>query len=231
LDPRRCLFRKGLHGDDVQAIGKSWEINVILQSVDGTVYLLAWNPARVRRSKRIALRNEDTMSRPFALVAAAILAFGASAAASAAELSVVFVHPEKFTDAVYSHPYGDAQERDVVLRDVERHLQGLADRGLPPGDSLRIEVLDIDLAGWFEPWRFRSYSNVRILRDITWPRIKLNYTLKRGDQVLASAEEQVVDLNYLMTVNRYSPDDRLRYEKAMLDEWFDKRIVRPVEHS
>jgi hypothetical protein len=176
-------------------------------------------------------QKEDAMSRPFAFAAAAILAVGSSAATSAPDLSVVFVHPENFRDAVYSHPYGDEQERAVVLRDVERHFMRLADRGLTDGDSLRIEVLDIDLAGWFEPWRFRAYQNVRILRDITWPRFKLRYTLKRGDQVLASAEEQVVDLNYLMTVNRYSPEDRLRYEKAMLDDWFDRRIVQPAEHG
>ncbi|MGJ7507370.1 DUF3016 domain-containing protein [Variovorax sp. GT1P44] len=173
------------------------------------------------------------MSSPFAFTfaAAAILALGTSASVSAADLSVVFVHPEKYTDAVYAHPYGDAAERDVVLRDVERHFMRLADRGLAAGDSLRIEVLDIDLAGWFEPWRFRGYDNVRILRDITWPRFKLRYTLTRDGQPVASAEEQVLALNYLMTVNPYSPEDRLRYEKAMLDDWFDQRIVRTAEHG
>ncbi|MDM0108942.1 DUF3016 domain-containing protein [Variovorax sp. J22R24] len=173
------------------------------------------------------------MSKPFGLVAtAAILAAGACAAARAADLSVVFVHPEDFRDAVFSHPYGDERQREPVLRGIERHLQQLADRGLPPGDSLRIEVLDIDLAGWFEPFRFRTYAdNVRILREITWPRIKLRYTLTRGGEVTASAEEHVAALNYLMTVNPYSVSDRLRYEKAMLDDWFDRRFVRPAEHG
>ncbi|MDM0074691.1 DUF3016 domain-containing protein [Variovorax sp. J2P1-59] len=171
------------------------------------------------------------MSSPFGFAVAAMLSAGACAAVQAADLSVVFVQPENFRDAVYSHPYGSERERAAVLRDIERHLRELADRGLPPGDSLRIEVLDIDLAGWFEPFRTRSYGDVRILRDITWPRIKLRYTLTRGDQVVASAEEQVSDLNYLMTVNRYSVSDRLRYEKAMLDNWFDRRFVKPAEHG
>ena len=78
-------------------------------------------------------------------------------------------------------------------------------RGLPAGDTLTIEVLDIDLA-------------------ITWPRIKLRYALTRGDQVLSSGEDQVTNLNYLMESNRYFSGDRLRYEKSMLDAWFDQRI-------
>lgn len=163
--------------------------------------------------------------RLLSLRAALVVAASASAAASAAMLSVVFVDPDKFTDAAYSHPQGTEQQRAEVLRDIERHLRQLAERGLPAGDALRIEVLDIDLAGWFEPFRLRTGTDVRVLRDITWPRIKLRYTLTRGDRVIASAEERVADLNYLMTVNRYGSSDRLRYEKAMLDDWFSRRIA------
>ncbi|MDM0018298.1 DUF3016 domain-containing protein [Variovorax saccharolyticus] len=164
------------------------------------------------------------MSRRIACMLVAAAA-AASAAASAADLTVVFVNPENFTDAAYSHPNGTPEERAVVMRDVERHLAKLAERGLPAGDALRIEVLDIDLAGWFGPFTFRTGIDLRVLRDITWPRIKLRYTLSRGDRVLASGEQHLSDLNYLMTVNRYSGSDRLRYEKAMLDDWFARRIV------
>src|SRR6202007_505503 len=108
--------------------------------------------------------------------------------------------------------------------DIERHLQRLADRRLPESDALAIEVLDIDLAGHFEPFQFRGGNDVRIVRDITAPRIKLRYTLTRGDQVIAKGEEQLTDLNFMMSGARYSSDDRLRYEKALLDDWFEKRI-------
>ena len=157
--------------------------------------------------------------------AAVVVAAGELAAAAAADLTVVFVDPEHFTDAAYAHPNGTEEERAVVMRDVERHLATLAERGLGAGDALRIEVLDIDLAGWFGPFTWRTGIDLRVLRDITWPRIKLRYTLSRGDRVLASGEQHLSDLNYLMTVNRYSGSDRLRYEKAMLDDWFVRRIV------
>jgi hypothetical protein len=176
------------------------------------------------------------MLRPLGFALAAMFAFGAPAAASAADLTVVFIDPAHYTDAAYSNRYGNEKERAEVMRDVQRHLQGLSDRLLAPGDSLRIEVLDIDLAGWFEPFpRFRSgggdYSHLRIMRDITWPRIKLRFELTHDGQVVTRGEEQVVAMNYLMTVNIYSPSDRLRYEKAMLDDWFANRIVGAGEHG
>ncbi len=149
-----------------------------------------------------------------------------AAPASAADLAVAFVHPETYTDAAYSHSLASERDRAEVQRDIEQHLQRLAERSLPAGDALRIEVLDIDLAGHFEPFRFRG-ADVRIVRDISAPRIKLRYTLSRGGQVLAQAEERLTDLGFLMGFNRYPASDRLRYEKAMLDEWFDKRFAAP----
>ncbi|GAB3761356.1 hypothetical protein GCM10028796_11460 [Ramlibacter monticola] len=147
-------------------------------------------------------------------------------AAAAADVSVVFVQPEKYTDSAYSRSFASPRDRAEVERDIEQHLQRLGARFLPEGDSLRVEVLDVDLAGHFEPLRFHSGSEVRIVRDITWPRIQLRYTLTRGDQMVGSGEERLSDMNFLSTPNRYSPDDRLRYEKAMLDNWFESRFGR-----
>jgi hypothetical protein len=146
--------------------------------------------------------------------------------AVAADLSVAFVHPENYRDAAYSRRMGSERDRAEVMRDVEQHLVGLAERRLPPGEALRIEVLDIDLAGWFEPFVPRTGTDLRILRDVTWPRMTVHYRLTRGDEVLADGDERIADMNYLMVSNRYSVSDRLRYEKAMLDDWFDRRIVR-----
>jgi len=158
------------------------------------------------------------------LLGAGLLA--AASFASAENVSVTFVQPEKFTDAAYSRSFPSERDRAEVERDIERHLQRLAERRLPAGDALAIEVLDIDLAGHFEPFRFRHGADVRVVRDITSPRIKLRYKLTRGDQVLASGEDHLSDMNFMLAGNRYSSDDRLRYEKALLDDWFEQRISK-----
>ena len=43
---------------------------------------------------------------------------------------------------------------------------------------MKIEVLDIDLAGELEWWH--GPYDIRYLRSYTWPRIKLRYTLKEA---------------------------------------------------
>lgn len=158
------------------------------------------------------------------LAASSLIAcFGMAAAEPG--LSVTFVHPELYADAAYRRPAGGELERAEVQRDIERHLERLAEGGLPRGQNLRVEILEIDLAGQFEPFRFRHGSDVRIFREVSWPRLGLRYTLTVGDQVAESREEQLTDMDYLASFNRYSTSDRLRYEKAMLDAWFSKRIA------
>ncbi len=67
----------------------------------------------------------------------------------------------------------------------------------------------------------RHAQNVRVLKGgADWPRIKLRYTLESAGQAPRSGEQSLADMAYLEHVNRYAGDDRLRYEKRMLDEWF-----------
>lgn len=147
--------------------------------------------------------------------------------ASAATVSVTFVQPEKFTDAGRSR--GIATERDLaeLREDLQQHLQRLADRKLAAGDTLQVEVLDIDLAGDFSPLRWASLSDVRVVRDIASPRITLRYTAKLGDRMVTGPEEQLSDMNFLRSHNRYSSGERLRYEKPLLDAWFERRFAKP----
>ncbi|MEJ8853689.1 DUF3016 domain-containing protein [Variovorax robiniae] len=165
------------------------------------------------------------MHPSFSLLPGGLLAIAMTAAH--ADVTVNFIDAEHYTDAAYSYAYANDKDRAVVQRDITQHLKRLADRSLPPDETLTVDIRDIDLAGWFEPWHARGHD-VRILRDITWPRIKLAYVLKRGDQVLASGEERLADMNYLMGPNIYPSSDRLRYEKPMLDGWFE-RVVRRRE--
>ena len=151
----------------------------------------------------------------------------AAGVASAATVSVTFVQPEKFTDA--GHSRGRATERDLaeLREDLQQHLQRLADRKLAASDTLQVEVLDIDLAGDFEMNRLTRFSDVRVVRDIASPRIKLRYSGKLGERVVTGAEEELSNMNFLWGHNRYSGGDRLRYEKPMLDAWFEKRFAKP----
>lgn len=164
------------------------------------------------------------MMRASAMLVAMLATMGSAIAAEppASALTVTFAHPETYTDASKSYGYGSDPQ---VLNAIRQHLQKLAARELPPGYSLSIEILDVDLAGYID-WRYRG--EVRVIRDVTWPRMTLRYALRHGDETIASEQERINNMNFNWGVNLYGYSDPLRYEKAMLDDWFERAIARRV---
>ena len=142
------------------------------------------------------------------------------AGSAVAEVRVSFPHPERYTDA---GKYYD--ESETTRRTLERHLEALGKRYLPPGRTLAVEVLDIDLAGRYEP-RGPELREVRIVRDGgDHPLLKLRYVLQAEGRTLASGEESIADTNYRFHGTTFSSSAPLSHEKRMLHDWFRTRFV------
>jgi hypothetical protein len=151
------------------------------------------------------------------LAAAVLLASGAAWA----DVSVSFVKPEEFADVPRN-----SIDRDRTLKDFSDYFATL-NKKLPAGQDLKVEILDIDLAGRL--WPRRTGDDIRVMNGgADWPHIHLRYTLEQNGQVLRSGDEHISNMMYQQRINRYSDGDPLRYEKQMLDEWFDKNIVPKV---
>jgi hypothetical protein len=142
-----------------------------------------------------------------------------SAGTAMAGVTVNYVQPDKFADLPFT-PW----EREDVLKGLTEHFQKLG-KQLPPDQNLTVDVLDVDLAGRTEPGR-RSGRDIRILRGgADWPHMRLHYTLESGGSIIASGDAELSDMMYMQRMNRYSDGDQLRYEKQMIDEWFNKTIL------
>ena len=142
-----------------------------------------------------------------------------SAGSASAGVTVTFSHPENYADLPFS-PW----DREQILKDLNEHFGRLSAK-LPAGQDLKIEVLDVDLAGRLKPG-FRGGQDIRILRGgADWPHIHLRYTLESAGQVIASGEEHLSNMMYLDRINRYASGDPLRYEKQMIDDWFKEKIA------
>ncbi|MFC0253684.1 DUF3016 domain-containing protein [Massilia consociata] len=149
---------------------------------------------------------------------AGLLALGAGAAS--AGVTVNYVESDKFADLPFA-PW----ERQEVLREIADHF---AKRGkeLPPGQDLNVEITEIDLAGREYP-NVRSGRELRVLKGMAdWPMMELRYTLTSNGQVLKSGSERLSDMSYLQRTSRFSDGDSLRFEKRMIDEWFNKTILQ-----
>jgi hypothetical protein len=140
-------------------------------------------------------------------------------AASAGTVSVAFSHPGDYQDMPFS-----PVDREQVMKELSDHFERLGKR-LPQGQELRIDVLDVDLAGRIYP-NFRGRGDLRVLRGgADWPHMLVRYSLVSGGQVIATGEDQLSDMTYLGRINRYSDGDALRYEKRMIDDWFTQKFA------
>ena len=150
------------------------------------------------------------------MVLAGLLALMAGSASAA--VTVTYIEPDKFSDLPFT-----TWEREDTLKTLTEHFTKLGN-SLPPGQDLRIEVLDVDLAGRAIP-SARMGRDIRVLRgQADWPRMQLRFSLEQNGQVLKSGEAQLSDMNYLNHTNRYFDGEPLRYEKQMIDDWFEKTI-------
>ncbi|MCC2957713.1 DUF3016 domain-containing protein [Massilia sp. IC2-477] len=148
---------------------------------------------------------------------AGLLALGAGAAS--AGVTVNYVDSDKFSDLPFA-PW----ERKEVLDDLAAFFAEIG-KQLPPGQDLTVEVTDIDLAGREYPGT-RSGRDLRVLKGgADWPIMNLRYTLTSNGQVISSGQERLTDMNYMNRINRLTDGDRLRYEKRMVEDWFNKAIL------
>jgi hypothetical protein len=146
-----------------------------------------------------------------ALAALASLAFvGGTAFAGTAD--VRFVNPDRFTDlGTYK------SDEQANMNTLSHYIQRLAQQ-LPPDQVLRVDVLDVDLAGEVRQTRNGA---IRVARDAAFPVIQLRWSLESGGRVLRSGDQRLTDLNYRHHLRdvHYSTTS-LYYEKHMLDDWF-----------
>jgi hypothetical protein len=102
---------------------------------------------------------------------------------------------------------------------IKAYLE-LLGASLAPGLVLNVAVLDLQMAGNVDEFR----PPLRIMSGVTWPSIRLRYALTEGRKVIASGEERLGSTLYQQDAAARTRDDPLRYEKAMLRDWYDARF-------
>ena len=144
-------------------------------------------------------------------------------AAAAGRVEVKFVDAAQFTDAGPS-----VIDRERTLHSLSAYLQSLGP-ALPDGQTLSLDVLDVDLAGEVEPLRW-GWSDLRVLRGgADGPHMTLRYTLQAAGHTLKTGQAQLSDMNYLFASRGYPvrQSGALPYETRMLRQWFDENFAAP----
>lgn len=149
-----------------------------------------------------------SMSKWIVVSTLALQALTAQQAHAAGKVELTWVEPENFADSGNT-----AADRTATLQALGEHINRLAGT-LPGGQTLKIEVTDLNLAGEMQ---FSPVRDVRVLRNrADWPTMNLRYALVADGRVLKSGETRLSDMNYGFTQRR----DAYGYEKRMIDTWF-----------
>ena len=137
----------------------------------------------------------------------------------AENVSVSFINTDQFTDAENAR-----NATDEPLLGISQYLQSLGRLYLPADQTLKLQVLDVDLAGR-ERFLGRLNRPVRVVNGKSdWPQIKISYILEKNNRILQRGEEIISDMNYMLHINTFDVNDPLRYEKQMILRWFMTRF-------
>jgi hypothetical protein len=171
----------------------------------------------------------------FLSLALALLACAASAAAGPALAKAAAPDPARRVTVTWTNPADFAEAREypgfhrdrpeLWLGQLAQYLQRRADRVLPPGERLSVTFTDVKRAGTYEPWRGPLWDDVRIVKDLYPPRIDLRFTLTDANGAeIAGGERTLRDVAF-MSRDVPMPDDPLRYEKRLLDDWLRREFA------
>ncbi len=154
------------------------------------------------------------------LILSAVASLILVCAACAGEAKLTWQEPDNYTDIREGHESRDAF-REKLFSDFELIFADLAKR-LPQGYVLEVTVTDVDLAGEVSLLHHFAWRDIRIFKDIYFPRMSLKYTLKDRDQrLLLSGSEDIKDMGFLFGWGRFSMT-RFGFEERMLRNWFKK---------
>jgi len=147
-----------------------------------------------------------------AVATAVAAAPGATVSTERAEVS--YRNPAAFTEMDRS-----PNERLDWLDVLSRYVAKRASRTLPDGERLLVTITDVQRAGRLEPWRSSRLSDVRIVRDITPPRIDLTFQLVSAQgAVLKEGSRQLRDIDFL-SHGIFHRGEVLGHEKNLIDAW------------
>ena len=114
------------------------------------------------------------------LLLAATSALTLAAGSASAAVTVNFTQPDQYVDMPFA-PW----DKERVMKDLQEHFNKLGGQ-LPPGQDLKVDVVDIDLAGRIEP-NLRFGHDIRVLKGrADWPVIALRYSIESQGKVLSS---------------------------------------------
>lgn len=154
-----------------------------------------------------------------------VASFQLCAQSNESPIKVEWLQPEKYSDIrPANEPKGSYRRH--VLASFDKFWQKMSAR-LPQGYNVKLTMKDVDLAGDVNPLYRLDNREIRVIKEIYFPRITLDYqVLDANNQVVLEGKDvKIKDMNFMNTTGlRYSSQE-FGHEKAMLDKWFTATVL------
>lgn len=139
--------------------------------------------------------------------------------AFAGEAKVSWQEPDKYTDI---RPSNEARDsfKEKVFKEFNAMFSTMAKK-LPDGYQMDVTVTDLDLAGDVNGMYSRLGRDIRVVKELYWPRMSFSYILKNEkNEVVVSAKEDLKDMNFMNSIGIHTSGNSFDYEEKMLNDWF-----------
>lgn len=145
-------------------------------------------------------------------------------------VQVDFANSSKYRD-INLDSMGSRKGRQIVLNKIRDVFRSEAQKFMPSGYALEVQVLDIDLAGEYEPERFPN-DNVRIDKEIYPPRIRFDYRIyDDSGSLIGEGSERLSDLGYLQnSVRPLRSNSEIAYDvSTLIRDWMKGKLNRKMK--
>lgn len=149
----------------------------------------------------------------------------ASASQQEPTIKVNWQHPEKYSDIRPSSGTKKSYQKRVIAA-FDKIWADFAEK-LPVGHTLQVTVKDLDLAGDVNPMYRIDHSDIRVIKEIYFPRMTFDYQLldSTGQVVAAEQDVKVKDMGFMNSSPIGLGNTEFIYEKQMLKNWFQKHLT------
>ena len=155
-----------------------------------------------------------------------LVGFAAHASMPAADVKVAWQNPEKYTDIRPANGTKMAYQKRVISA-FDKIWADFATK-LPAGYSLQVTIKDLDLAGDVNPMFRINHNDIRVIKDIYFPRMNIDFVVldENKQPVVAGQDVKIKDMGFMMSKPSGLSHTEFAYEAEMLKKWF-KRTVEP----
>lgn len=147
-------------------------------------------------------------------------------------LRIQLIDSKRFKDIDIG--YGNHQKQaEIVMESVRKSFQRAADKYLPSGYTLEVQVRDIDLAG-DRSHLTSTYGDIRVLRDLYPPRIAFDYTVYDSqERIVVSGSANETDLGYLQSFRGPTQldDEKAPYIAELVRGWASKTLSKELRRA